>query len=186
MAHTATPTVIAGAELRAMRQRAFRTRESTLDSEAAPYTLADWRATIESFRRMTRVTLTDLSERAFASQPGSSETEVWSAGQIVRHLAQTQIDTFFAAIRRANTLPAPSSAELGVPDGDAPLTRAQALAALDVADRDVQRFFDDLPSDLDLTARVPSEYFDSVGAGGLLTIVAIHEEDHWGQLNELR
>ena len=187
MLETTSPTVIAGAELRAIRQRAFRRRETTLDDEATPYTLADWQATCASFRRMTRATLLDLSERAFEAQPATATgDEVWSAGQIVRHMAQTQIDIFFGDMRKAYALPAPSAAELGVPDGAGPLTRAAALAALDIADSDLERFFADLPPDLDLRARVPSAHFESIGAGGLLTIVGIHEEDHWGQLNELR
>ena len=133
MIETTSPTIIAGAELRAIRQRVFRERQTTLDSEAVPYQLADWRATLESFRRMTRATLLDLSERAFETQPDPDE--VWSAGQIVRHLAQIQIDVFLGPIRAANGLPAPTAAELGVPAGEGPLPRAAAIAALDIADQ---------------------------------------------------
>jgi hypothetical protein len=187
MIETTAPTSIAGAELRAMRQRVFRARETTLDSEAAAYTLADLRATLESFRRMTRATLTDLSERAFEDQPaGASGDAAWSAGQIVRHLAQIQIDVFLGPIRVANGLPSPTAVEVGVPAGDGPLTRAEAIGTLDVADGHLERFFVELPGELDLTANVPDNPFGPVSAGGLLTIACIHEEDHWGQLNELR
>jgi hypothetical protein len=187
MIDTAAPASITGAELRAIRQRVFRARETTLDSEAAAYTLAELRATLESFRRMTRATLTDLSERAFDAQPAhDAGDDRWSAGQIVRHLAQVQIDVFLGPIRAANGLPAPSAEELGVPSGVGALTRADAIVALDIADRQLERCFAELPAALDLTAGVPDNPFGPVGAGGLLTIACIHEEDHWGQLNELR
>jgi hypothetical protein len=187
MIETTAPTSIAGAELRAMRQRVFRAHETTLDSEAAAYTLADLRSTLESFRRMTRATLLDLSARAFEPQPAASNGDaVWSAGQIVRHLAQVQIDVFLNPIRAVNGLPAPTAAELGVPAGDGPLTRAQAIAALDIADRQLERCFAELPADLDSATSIPDNPFGPVGVGGLLTIACIHEEDHWGQFNELR
>ncbi|RIK45587.1 MAG: hypothetical protein DCC58_05990 [Chloroflexi bacterium] len=185
---SATFTIVNAAALREARAAVFRRRESTIDDEARRYTLRDWEHTLRHYTAAARATVERLPESAFQPQPDDPEgNPVWSAGQIVGHLFEAQVNIFFRAIRQAAGIDAAREAtELTT----APLTthtdREDALAILTAADDDIDALFAHLNIGIDLTAQHDIEPFGQIGIGGLLMFAAIHAEDHATQLGELR
>jgi hypothetical protein len=183
---TAQATVIDAAALREVRAKVFRRRESTLDQEATLYGLLYWERTLTHYSARMRDALESLPERAFAEQPRSAEDEVWSAGQIVRHTLETQVDIFFKAIRQiAGTDEGSTAADLAsIPTG-VQISQSETLSLLDAIDRDINALFRSLPLGVDLHRTHPMEPFGEVSIGGAFMIAAIHVEDHASQLREL-
>jgi Mg-chelatase subunit ChlI len=183
---TASLTVLDSPAVRDLRVRVFRQRELSLVEAAAPYAIHDWQATLRSLRAQTCAALDALPERAFEPQPASAGSEVWSAGQVVGHILMAQVDIFGKDARSiAGASVDYTASELAGLPSDAHRSRSEAVRAIERADEALTRLFEELPRDVDITAAVPNEHFGTASIGALLLMIAIHEEDHCGQLREL-
>jgi hypothetical protein len=85
----------------AIIQRVFRERTSTMVDEARPYSVAELHDSLTSSRRAMRALLETLPETAFEPQPAIGDEPCWSAGQIVVHTVEYQVNTFLRAARLA-------------------------------------------------------------------------------------
>lgn len=177
-------------QLRAARNRVFRERISTLDEEAEPYSLDDLRLALGVIRVGMRSEMEWLSDRAFEQQPaGSNGKDVWSAGQVVNHVAHAQIGMTSWLQEALVVEPSPDPHPLtDLTDASAPglLSREQALHALDVADRELEALFDRVPEQIEPSARASHPVFGDAGIKGGLLVMAIHEDSHLEQLIDLR
>lgn len=177
-------------EFRTARRRVFRDRLSTLDEEAAAYSLDDLRLTLGVIRLGTRSEIEWLPDRAFEEQPPDGNgNEVWTAGQVVNHIGDAQIG-MTSWLHEALRLE-PSECEhplVNLTDAEYPgrLTREQALHVLDVAEMELETLFDAIPERIEpgMHARHPA--FGVAGVKGGLLIMAIHEHEHLEQLIGLR
>jgi len=181
-----TITVVGHDEFRAIIQRVFRARATTMIEEAQRYSLADLEATLLQLRAEMREQLLGLPDAAFDAQPGNADGKpVWSAGQVIGHVRDAQMNTFLRACRRAAGLPSGPVAPSGGKNLEYDLqTRAQSLAILDESDRDVAQTIDALAG-ADLERLVEDEKMGLCGLRDMLLFLAIHDDDHLWQLRAL-
>jgi hypothetical protein len=178
------------ASFQAVRQRVFRERRTTLDLEAAPFTIDDLRLALGVIRLGMRTEVEWLPLAAYEAQPaGSSGNEVWTAGQVVNHIGNTQIG-LTGWLHQALGLAAADTEHplVNLTDEDEPglLTREQSIHVLDVAERELELMFDAIPDCLDDGMRARHPAFGIAGVKGGLLMMAIHEHEHLSQLIDLR
>jgi hypothetical protein len=182
---TASLTLIDSMTLRAIRARVFRTRETTMADESRAYGLSDLEATLTGMRHEMRALLETLPTEAFEVQITDDEP-VWSAGEVIGHVRHAQMNIFLRAARAAADLPPGPEAQRPDADGVHPaLSRIAALAVLDDADRDLAALFRQLSWNVDLSDTIHDERLGTVGLLDALLYLAIHDDDHLGQLREL-
>jgi hypothetical protein len=170
----------------AIIQRVFRERTSTMVDEARPDSVAEFHDSLTSSRRAMRALLETLPETAFEPQPAIGDEPCWSAGQIVVHTVEYQVNTFLRAARLAvGLVPGPEVARYQDHATVPTLSRAEALALLDLGDRDVAAVLDELPAGADVAATRQDEFFDAAGYKDMLLFNALHDDDHLAQLREL-
>lgn len=176
--------------LRAAGNRVFREKISTLDEEAAPYALDDFRLALGVIRVGMRSEMEWLPDQSFEEQPPDRNGHhVWSAGQIVNHIGHAQIVTTDWLYRALGVEPAEAAHPLtDLTDAGTPglLTREQALHVLDVADRELEGLFDLIPDHVDPDIRATHPVFGAAGIKAGLFVTAIHEDSHLEQLIDLR
>lgn len=178
------------ASLQAVRQRVFRERSTILDLEAAPFTLDDLRLALGVIRLGMRTEVEWLPRTAYEAQPaGSRGNEVWTAGQVVNHIGNSQIG-LTAWLHQALGLVAADAEHplVNLTDEDEPglLTREQSIHVLDVAERELELMFDAIPDPLNSGMRARHPAFGVAGVKGGLLMMAVHEHEHLSQLIELR
>lgn len=184
--HPITASRIPSERIREVRANVFRLRESTLAEEAAGFSVDDLEVTLLSMRRDIRLLLESLPEDAFAAQPAPDDP-VWSAGELIAHLRHAQMNIFLRATRAAAGLPAGRDAERPDEDGVHPIrSRAESLDVLEDADRDLIDVLDGLSNAVDIDSTTEDERLGRVGVKDSLLFLAIHDDDHLGQLVELR
>jgi hypothetical protein len=182
---TIAVTLIESAQLREIRARVFRTRETTVADAARAYGLADYEATLTGMRREMRELVETLPDTAFELQLTSDDPR-WSAGEVVGHIRHAQMNIYLPAARAAVARPPGRGAQRPDADGVHPaLSRIAALAVLDDAGRDLADFFRELPWNVDLDDTIEDERLGTVGLRDALLYLAIHDDDHLGQLREL-
>lgn len=172
------------ARLRAIRSQVFRERVTTMRDAALPLSLADLGESLLAMRREIRALLTTLPDDAFAARPanGSAGELVWTAGQTIFHLLDAQVNTFGRAARLAAGMP--PGIEAGHEDDPArvpALARGEALVALDRADRDLDELLTGCHG-ASLERTVADPIFGACGVQDMLLFLAIHDDDHLGQL----
>ncbi len=87
-------TTFKSEDLMGISERVFGTRESTLEEEAAAASVPDLKQSVRAIRRMLASAAGALPESAYAAQPDDQDgNDVWSAGEIVSHIAGTMIWT---------------------------------------------------------------------------------------------
>ncbi|HUG16150.1 MAG TPA: DinB family protein [Thermomicrobiales bacterium] len=183
--HPVSASRVSSETIREIRATVFRRRESTLADEASRFSVVDLEVTLLSMRRDIRLLLETLPGAAFTAQPANDDP-VWSAGEIVAHLRHAQMNIFLRATRAAAGLAAGRDAERPDDDGVHPVrSRAASLAILDDADRDLIEVFDSLPDAVDLERTVIDDKLGPTGVRDSLLFLAIHDDDHLGQLREL-
>lgn len=179
-----------GAFFASTRKRVFLDRLSTLDDEASPYSMDDLRLALGLIRVGIRSEVEWLPGWAFEDQPATaSGAEVWSAGQIVNHIGQAQIE-MTEWLQHALGIDTPEEPHplTDLTDAEHPglLTREQALHVLDVADRELETLFDSVPEKLGADMRATHPAFGETGIKGGLLVMTIHEHSHLEQLIGLR
>jgi hypothetical protein len=172
---------INGRALRAIEGRIFERGEGGVEDAAAAYSLDQLLMTIRAARARSRASVATLPELAFHTQPVAAAGDaVWSAGEIIGHLAESMLWFGFALERLAGR------------DPDTPVDiptvcvrdRAATLALLDEADRLLDK---NLASAAKLPdeARVDLGGLGTPGVRGLLLLHAMHEAGHADQLRAL-
>lgn len=176
--------------LRAIQQRVFEQRLSTLETEAAPYSLDDLRLVFGVTRLGLRSEVEWLPDHAFeARDPDPDGNEIWSAGQIVNYIGHTQIGLTAWLLGLMDVEPPAGPHPLtDLTDVERPglLTREQSLHVLDVADRELETLFDAIPIDAKLIKQATHPRFGRAGVKGSVLMMAIHENNHLHQLMSLR
>jgi len=173
---------------RGMIQRVFGERRSTMIDEARPYAVAELHATQARTRDQMRGLLETLPHAAF--EPAVKEDEhgeaPWSAGQVIAHAVDAQINTFLRAARLAVGL------GLGpdVPSHPDPalmpaLSRADSLALLDIGDRDLAELRISPPTDAVSEVTREDEIMGTSGYKDMLLFLCLHDDDHLEQLKVL-
>lgn len=175
---------------KAIRQRVFVQRISTLEDEARLYSLDDLRLVFGVTRLGIRSETEWLPDHAFDEQPcDPNGHEVWSAGQIVNHIGHTQIGltAWLTGLLGIESRPGPHPLT-DLTDVEYPglLTREQALHVLDVADWELETLFDAIPADVDMHKQATHPRFGRAGVKGSALIMAIHENTHLHQMMSLR
>lgn len=179
-------STIAVEDLMHVSERVFGTRESTLESEAADMEVADLKHTVLVIRRVLASAAVALPEFAYEAQPDDPDgNDVWSAGEVVSHIAGTMIwtDANLRKIRGEEELP-PNDQLLPYTEVKV-RSKDESLQALEVADQELQRILDDIPDDVDTARTIDHDTFGEVGVKGWLLLTALHEGDHAMQLREL-
>lgn len=182
---------LAAQEMQAIGKRVFGTRESTLAREASAYQVEDLVGANQAVRRIMRSTIETLPSATFDSQPADDEgNEVWSAGQVISHVAGSVfwIDGNIKRITgEPSREPAKDLAALGSKITETPklLDRGDSLNALDYSAREFGRLIKQLPEDGNFDQPVESKHFGLVSIKGWLLFDLIHHHDHVKQLNEL-
>ena len=176
--------------LRAIQQRVFEQRLSTLETEAAPYSLDDLRLAFGVTRLGLRSEVEWLPDAAFEAQhPDPDGKEIWSAGQIVNHIGHTQIG-LTAWLLGLMDVASPSGPHplMDLTDVERPglVTREQSLHVLDVADRELETLFDAIPPEPKVIKQATHPRFGRAGVKGSVLMMAIHENGHLHQIMSLR
>jgi hypothetical protein len=184
--HPMSASRISSETIRDVRATVFRRRESTLAEESHRFSLDDLETTLLGMRREIRLLLESLPEAAFAAQPAPDEP-AWSAGEILAHVRHAQMNIFLRATRAAAGLPAGRDAERPDDDGVHPIrSRAEALEILDDADHDLVEVLEGLSRAIDIDGTIEDDRLGHVGVKDSLLFLTIHDDDHLGQLIELR
>jgi hypothetical protein len=167
--------------LRGLEERIFGSGQGSVESAAAEFQRVALEQTIREPRRAMRTAIGALPDRAFDAQPTGPEGEaVWSAGEVVGHIAESMLWLEFALTRLSGGDP---TAPLDMP-GVIVRDRAESLATLELADRVLGR---NLASTTALSdePRMDIEGLGTLGVRGLLLLHAMHEVEHAGQLAAL-
>ncbi len=176
--------------LKAIQRRVDQQRISTLETEAAPYSLDDLRLAFGVTRLGLRSEVEWLPDHAFEEQGSDPDgNEIWSAGQIVNHLGHTQIGlTAWLLGLMGVEPPAGPNPLIDLTDVEYPglLTREQSLHVLDVADRELEGLFDVLPLETTPVKQASHPRLGRAGVKGSVLAMAIHESRHLHQLMSLR
>jgi hypothetical protein len=183
---TSTTAALDHAAFQAIIQRVFIGRSSTLVDEARPYSVADLHGVATRTHREIQALLETLPESAFALQAAANGEPCWSAGQIVAHAVGYQINVFLRAARLAAGME-PRPDVPNYPDHAAvpALSRADALALLDIGNRDLEDILASLPPGADVEATLENEITGVAGYKDMLLLLGLHDDDHLEQLKTL-
>jgi hypothetical protein len=164
-------------------RRAFRLRETTLDDAAAEIPVVDFAETMTALRERIHGALLELPDAAFTEQQAGEGEQVWAAGQIVAHLANSlqAMRPYVDALLDIETADAPRMFDLS----ELP-SRDRAVRALERSTPELQRFLAGIPQHADFDRRGEHPRFGSMGIKGWLMLIALHEEGHLRQLQALR
>lgn len=186
--HTPTPRVLTSAEVREVRAAAFQRRELTLDEGGRSFSMRTLMATLRSMRAEVRPELEQLAEAAFdAQEPAPDGGLVWSAGQVIDHVYDIQVNVFGGWVRAAVGLPPTTSMPHTEDHADYPHhTRDACLAMYATYTTEIEETLQSLGDNPDpgMTSPMESSFIHSLAAA--LLMLCIHEDDHLGQLRELR
>lgn len=172
-------------ELRAIVERIFRERRSTLQAEGTLIGSARLIISITELRADMRTVVATLPPDAFAQLEDPPPGEAgWTAGQIVSHNA----DRLLWALSQAqatlgdgfNSAP-PNTLQAGASEPPLVLADAEALEVLAAADEYLSTALPAL-MDADQGQRAAATHHGEMGLPGWLLLIAIHEHDHLGQL----
>jgi hypothetical protein len=167
--------------LRELEKSIFERGQGSVEEAADRFPRADLETTIREARATTRSMLDELPEHAFEAQPlGSAGETVWSAGEIVGHLAEAMLWFEFALTRLAGCDAAVPADMPGVIMRD----RAGSLATLEFADRVLDRNLATAATLSDVP-RMDIEGLGTLGERGLLLLHAMHEVEHALQVRVL-
>lgn len=168
--------------LRGIRPQVFQDRTTTLSEVGRDIPIDSLRETVAGIRAETRATLEALPDSAFAEQPVAEGEEVWAAGQVVAHVA----NAFHSMTGQVRPLLGLEAGRQVTPRSmDEWPDRASALAILEELDVDTAAFFDALPENGDYSAAMSHARFGEMDSKGWLVLVAMHENDHLGQIRAL-
>lgn len=183
-----TARVLTSAEVRAVRTAMFLSREVTLDEGGRSLGTPTLLATMRSMRAEIRPELEQLADGAFEPQaPTADGALVWSAGQVIDHLLDIQVNVFGGWARAAAGLPATTSMTHIDNHAEYPHhTRAECLALYDTYTAELEETLQALGDDPDpgMLSPIEDDFIHSLGAA--LAMLVIHDDDHLGQLRELR
>jgi len=183
---TRSVMVIERATLREIRSKVFREQASTMRDEAARFSLPDFEATLTELRRGIRALLLALPDSAFVPDAGDGESDIWKAGQVIGHVYDAQTNTFLRPVRLIAGMPqGPTAYSPGATMSYPLLSREGALATLDNADRDLLEVLGLLSPEVDLCRSYEDERVGKVSIRALLLFLAIHDDDHLGQLEAM-
>ena len=170
-------------ELDTIAARIFRQRESTLEEEGRKLELNDLTKTVQRVRHTMNTAVDSLPPTAFEPQPDDADgNEVWSAGQIISHICQSQRNVTGMLSDVVDLTLEPQTEDLQVDPSPSMVEARGAIKTATVILRDTLKA---IPDDADLTKTSDHERFGSLGVRGLLMLVAIHERDHTRQLRSL-
>lgn len=176
--------------LKAIQQRVFKERLSSLEAEAAAYSLDELRLVFGVTRLGIRSEVEWLPDHAFEARGvDPAGHEIWSAGQIVNHIGHSQIGLTAWLLGLLNVAaPAGPHPLTDLTDVEQPglLTREQSLHVLDVADRELETLFDVIPLEANLIKQATHPRFGRAGVKGSVLMMAIHENSHLHQIMSLR
>jgi hypothetical protein len=170
--------------LRALRNRFFADRSYGLERLAADVTMAEWLATIHELRAQMAPVIALLPEAAFAPRPipRDASEEEWSAGQVVDHVCGAQRSVMVRFIDLVSSDDNVATLRPVAPPDPRPLTRAEALAALEQANARLAALAEFLLLASEPVRTIDNPWFGTLGIRGILLFFAIHEYDHLGQL----
>jgi hypothetical protein len=165
-----------------IRKQVFQDRTTTLSDIGRDIPVSDFEETIAGIRADIRSTLTSLPDTAFTDQQAGEGEDVWAAGQIVAHIA----NSFQGMTGQVRSLLDMEEVQQSEPrDMEQMPDRASALAILDQLDTDTNAFFNALPGEGDYTKTITHPRFGDMDTKGWLTIVTMHENDHLNQMRAL-
>jgi hypothetical protein len=164
-------------------RRAFRLRETTLDDAAAEIPVVDFAETMTALRERIHRALLELPESAFTDQQAGEGEQVWAAGQVVAHLANSlqAMRPYVDRLLDVETAEEPRMLDMS----ELP-SRTQAVRILERSTPELQRFLAGIPQHADFDRRDEHPRFGSMGIKGWLIMIALHEEGHLRQLQALR
>jgi hypothetical protein len=170
--------------LQTTARRVFAMRETTLDEAASDVGIDDFAVTLNDLRQRIRATVQSLPDTAFTEQQAGEGEEVWAAGQVITHLSnalQRMSGNVTALLGRE-----PSGGAAQMLDMSQRPDRDQTLSTLERSTAQLSDFLSGIPRDGDFSTRQQHERFGSIGVKGWLMLMALHEEGHLRQLQELR
>lgn len=173
-------------QLHAVRISVFRERAQTLDDAAAIYSIPELQANLLRLWSEIRAAVEAAPEVAFERQPDDVDGgDVWSVGQVVSHLCDTQLRSqrFWEDLLRTQ-LPDPPAIVLEC-HGAQLLTQAESLEALAGLVSAWSELMSFLPPDVEIDLRAAHPAFGPAGPKGSLLVYAIHMDDHLHQILDL-
>jgi hypothetical protein len=176
---------LSAAELEQLYDR-IAAQDLTLADATAGYELDDITVMIVDTRGALRDGLLALPDSAFEPQPpDAAGNPVWSAGEVITHCNMAVLALGGRAFSIFDVTFEDPTGVLAEYTELRPLSREEALVAVDALDLDA--FIATIPDDADPLAvnTEPHRVHGQVSAQGWLMYVAIHEADHVGQFGEL-
>jgi hypothetical protein len=173
------------AELRAIVERVFRDRSSSLQAEGERVGSARLCGSIMTLRVEMIGVVAGISDFGFTpiEDPPPGEAG-WTAGQIVSHNAERLLWALLhadATLGGGNVGGVPPELAAGAAEPPLPLERDRALDVLAAADRYLDAALPNLIAADD--GRVAAgTHHGEMGLPGWLLLIAIHDHDHLGQL----
>jgi len=174
-------TRLTGDAMREIAGKVFGERSMSLSDAGAEYEMDEMTSAVRALRRMMGSTLESLPESAFAAQPAADGEAGWSAGQVIAHIANSQV-SMSGAVRSLLGMPAADGERR---DLDQLPSRDEALAILAEANLGFDTFVSEIPTDADLTKAATHERFGEMSTNGWLMLMALHEGDHVRQVRAL-
>jgi hypothetical protein len=167
--------------MREIAGKVFGERSMTLSAAGAGYELDEMTGAVRALRRMMASTLESLPESAFAAQPPADGEAGWAAGQVIAHIANSQV-SMSGAVRTLLGMPAVDGERR---DLDRLPARDEALAILAETSQAFDAFVGEIPADADLTKAATHERFGEMSTNGWMMLMALHEGDHLRQIRAL-
>lgn len=161
-------------------------QDLTLADATAGYEFEDITVMMVETRGALRESLLALPDAAFEPQPADADgNPVWSAGEVITHCNMAVLALGGRALSIFDVTFEDSTGVLAEYTELRPLSREEALIAVDALD--MEAFIATIPDDADPLAanQEPHRIHGNVPAKGWLMYVAIHEADHVGQFGEL-
>jgi hypothetical protein len=174
-------TRLTGDAMREIAGKVFGERSMTLSAAGDGYTLDEMTGAVRALRRMMASALESSPESAFAAQPAADGEAGWAAGQVIAHIANSQV-SMIGAVRSLLGMPAVDGARR---DLDQLPDRDEALATLAETSQSFDEFVSGIPADADLAKTMTHERFGEMSTNGWMMLIALHEGDHLRQVRAL-
>ncbi len=174
-------TRLSGEEMREIAGKVFGERSVTLSEAGSAYEMDEMTGAVRAVRRMMGSTLESLPDSAFAVQPAADGEAGWTAGQVIAHIANSQL-SMSGAVRSLLGMPAADGERRNL---DQLLDRDEALATLAETNQSFDAFVGEIPANSDLTKTMTHERFGEMSTKGWMMLMALHEGDHLRQIRAL-
>lgn len=169
--------------LLAIRGRLDR-RESTIEEEAAPYTLAELTEALRMTRGMLQAIADGWTQEQLLARPTEAEgADHWSATEAMTHLMVTQnwymlhMDRLLGRRNQYEQMPR------GLGDqARQDVTKDELSRSLAAATERMLGYVESIPADADLAAARSSTYFGDLSLRGWVMLAIGHDLDHLTQI----